>query len=196
MVKKYNWKKIIIIFLFIGSVSFALLIYFSPFSYREDLGYRAMVHKVEINASVDSVFTFLGNSDNASKWSVFVHHIVPLNGDLIKDGQVGSTRRCFCYANEQGRMWDEMITEVVPNQKRQLTIYNMKDFSMEAPHLATEQKYKSIGMDKCQLTFTVFFKDHQPSMWELTKTYLAAYIIQDIFEQNMNNIKRIIETGA
>lgn len=45
---------------------------------------------------------------------MFVDHISPLNADQVPDGHVGSTRRCFCYANEQGRMWDEMLTEVIP----------------------------------------------------------------------------------
>lgn len=67
---------------------------------------------------------------------------------------------------------------------------------MEADHLATEQLYFPTGSNSCRLAFTVFFKDHNPSWWVIFKTHLASYVIMDVFERNMNNIQRIVETGS
>lgn len=72
---------------------------------------------------------------------------------------------------------------------------SMKGFFVTAEHLATEQRYEKIGDNKCSLTFTLFFKDTQPTWWESFKTYFAAYEISSIFNRNMANIKRIVETG-
>ena len=164
---------------------------FSPYGTREGFPYKVIYHSVRIEAPVDSVFKFLGNSKNASQWSVYVDHIVPLNDHQFKDGTPGSRRRC--YGNGSGTRWDELITDVVPNRKRQLLIYNMKDFPMTASGLATEQLYQSLPNNKTILTFTVFFKDRNPSISDAFKTYLAAYKIKNIFAKNMENIRRIIE---
>jgi uncharacterized protein YndB with AHSA1/START domain len=173
----------------------ALMIAFSPYGSQEGFPYKLVKCTVEINAPVDSVFKFLGNSKNASRWSVYVDHITPLNADSFPDGSVGCRRRCFCNKDETGTQWDELTTERVPDKKRQLTIYNMKDFSMTAENLATEQHYEKTANNKCSLTFTVFFKGEEPGLWDSFKTYIAAYKINSIFEKNMANIKRIVETG-
>jgi uncharacterized protein YndB with AHSA1/START domain len=151
---------------------------------------------VDIAVPPDSVFRFLGVSDNARKWSVFVDHITPLNADSVPDGTPGSRRRCFCKPDETGRRWDETITEVVPGKKRQLTIYNLVNFTAASQSLATEQLYRPLEGGGCRLTFTVFFKDAEPSWKETLEMYLAAYTIKSIFARNMDNIKRITETGS
>jgi hypothetical protein len=176
-------------------LSVTVMIVFSPYGKHEGFSYKLVKVTVAIDAPVDSVFKFLGNSANASKWSVFVDHITPLNADSFPDGAVGCRRRCFCNKDETGTQWDELTTERIPGEKRQLTIYNMKDFSMTADHLATEQLYEKTADNKCSLTFTVFYKDHNPTLMESIKLYFAAYKIKDIFFSNMTNIKRIAETG-
>jgi hypothetical protein len=182
----------------IGSVlllSVMGMIVFSPYGSHEGFSYKLVKVNIEIDAPVDSVFKFLGKSANASKWSVFVDHITPLNADSFPDGSVGCRRRCFCNKDETGVQWDELTTVRIPNEKRQLTIYNMKNFSMTADHLATEQLYEKTADNKCSLTFTVFYKDTKPSLMESFKLYFAAYKIKSIFVRNMTNIKRIVETG-
>jgi hypothetical protein len=111
----------------------------------------------------------------------------------VPDGIPGSRRRCFCRADEKGKQWDELITEVIPDQKRQLTIYNLKYFPVTAKNLATEQLYETFSENKCRLTFTIFFKDEKPTLIEKIKMYMAAYKIKSIFKKNMANIKRIVE---
>lgn len=180
---------LILIFLIVG------MVVFSPYGAQKEFSYKLVKHSIEINAPVDSIFNFLGNSTNAKKWSVYVDHIIPLNTDSFPDGTPGSRRRCFCEKDETGIQWDELITEKIPNKKRQLVLYNLQGFPLTAQHLATEQLYEKAGDNKCSLTFTLFFKDVKPGPWESLKTYFAAYRIKDIYTANMNNIKRIIETG-
>jgi hypothetical protein len=172
----------------------SFIIYFtSPYRFHKGFSYKLIKQTVEIDAPTEKVYQFLGNSDNAAKWSVFVHHISPLNSDEVLDGAVGSIRRCFRNADEKGTQWDELTTENVQNKKRQLIIYNLKGFPMTAKNLATEQLYESLGANKCRLSFTVFFKDAKPSFWETIKTYLGSYKIKSVFKQNMTNIKNMVE---
>lgn len=185
-------KRLIIIFLAIVCL-FTAIIFFSPYGKYEGFAYKLVKHTVTINAPVKDVYSFLGNSINASRWSVFVHHIIPLNADSVPDGMPGSKRRCFCRADETGMQWDELITEVIPYQKRQLTLYNLKNFPVTANNLATEQLYESINESQCRLTFTTFFKDAEPTLREKIKMSLAAYKIKSIFKKNMANIKKIVE---
>lgn len=198
MEKKSLWKRRIKRFFIYTSlilfIAFWIIIWLSPYGYHDGFDYKLIKHTVTINASPDKVFTYLGNSNNAREWSVFVDHIDPLpNG--IKDGEVGSFRRCFCNADEKGTQWDEEITEVDLNKRRQLRIFNLVDFEMTANGLHTEQLYKDLGNGKTELTFTVFYKNHEPSLWEEIKTYIAAYKMTSIFKGNMSNIKKFVEEG-
>jgi len=197
MEKKSKFKKILkwAAFSLLGIVMvLGLMIWFSPYRKHDGFNYKLIKHSVVINASADSVFHFLGNSANATRWSVFVNHISPLNAQEVSDGKIGSKRRCFCNADEKGQQWDEIITEVIPSKKRQLRTYNYVDFPIYADGLGTEQLYKPLGENKCELSFTVFYLD-EPSWTDELKTYFAAYRIKSIFAQNLNNIKRIVETG-
>jgi uncharacterized protein YndB with AHSA1/START domain len=168
---------------------------FSPYRHHKGFAYKLVANTVEIDVSADSVFRFLGNSANASKWSVFVDHISTLNGDEVPDGSIGSRRRCYRNADETGTQWDEVITEVVPAKKRQISCYNMQHFTMSADGLGTEQLYEPIGSHRCRLTFTLFFLSKEPGLWDGIKTTIAAYRVSSIFQRNMNNIKQVVEHG-
>jgi uncharacterized protein YndB with AHSA1/START domain len=185
-------KNIGIILLVVLPILLAWAVLASPFKSHEGFDYLLIKQTIVIDAPVEKVFNYLGNSDNAQDWSVFVDHISCLNGDNVPDGKVGSERRCFVSEDEKGTQWDEQITEVIPNKKRQLTIYNLEGFPIMAQNLATEQIYKPLGK-KCKLSFTVFYKGAEPTWGEYIKTTLAAYRIKSIFKKNMKNIKEIIE---
>jgi uncharacterized protein YndB with AHSA1/START domain len=184
-------KKWTIILTSLFAVGLFCTFIFSPYGTHFRFSYPVIVSTVRIEAPAESVFAYLGNSDNAAEWSVFVDHISPINA--VKDGQVGSVRRCFTQADEKGATWDELITEVVLNKKRQLTIFNLVNFPMTGNNLATEQIYQTTGAKSCTLTFTVFFKDAKPTVFEYFKIKIAAYKIASIFEKNLNNIKQIVE---
>lgn len=182
-------KSFLAIFLFL-LLLLAAVIAFSPYGSKKGFAHKLIIHSTYINAPVGKVLNFLGNSGNASRWSSFVNHITVLNPESFTDGAVGSRRRCFRNGNEQGMQWDELITEAAINKKRQLSIYNLRDFSITAQHLAAEQLYETISEKKCRLTFTVFFKDVKQTIWETIKMYLAAYRINPVFEKNLSNIKQ------
>lgn len=180
-------------FLVIVFVATVLMIVFSPYGHKPDSTVKRVEYSVIINAPVEDVFAYLGNSDNAKNWSVFVDHINTLNADEVADGAVGSLRRCFVNADETGTHWDEETVEVILNEKRRLTIFNMQGFPMSAENLATEQLYKALEENQCELTFTVFFTSDSPGLFDQLKMYFAAYRIKSIFKGNMENIKRDVE---
>ena len=148
---------------------------------------------IEINAPAEKVFLYLGNSNHAQEWSIFVHHITPLNSDTIPDGQIGSKRRCFKKANENGLQWDETITEIIYGQKRELVCYNYRRFFLTVPNLATEQIYVNTDSTSSLLSFTCFMKNYQPRAWQAFKFELARPIVRYVFRRNLRNIKKIIE---
>jgi len=165
----------------------------SPYGKSEGFDYRLVKHTVHIDASKDSVFSFLGNSANARKWSVFVHHISPLNDDSIPDGLPGSKRRCYCKADETGTRWDETILEVQPGKRRLLSCYAFIGFPITAEGIATEQIFESNSDGTTDLTFTFFIKDREPSLSEYLKLHIGSYKLHSIFKQNLENIKAICE---
>lgn len=155
-----------IIFIILGAclVMFSTLIFFSPNAKLEGADHRQVAHSIIIDVNANRVFNYLGKSENASKWSVFVDHITHLNALEVRDGDPGFKRRCYCEADETGRQWDELITEVIPAKKRQLLIYNLVDFPVRAENLAMEQIYEPLGVNRCRVTFTVFFIK-KPTFW-------------------------------
>ena len=121
--------------------------------------YQGSSHKVIINAPAKQIYQYLSNSKNASEWSSFVSHIIPLNPKITKDGTIGSIRRCFKNKNEKGETWDEEIVINELNQRRRLTIFNLKNFPLNSNGLLTEQLYKTISKNQCQLSFSLFLNE-------------------------------------
>lgn len=174
----------------------SLVIYvFSTFKNDKEKKQNSIKVTTLINMPIEDVFSYLGNSSNAKKWSVYVNHIETLNGIKVKDGTVGSTRRCFKNANKQGITWDEDILEVVNNKKRKLSIYNTKGFLISANGLMTEQNYESVDKNVTRLTFSLFYKNKKNDFITNVKTHFASYYISYIFESNLKNIKHNLENG-
>ncbi len=168
---------------------------FSPYKKHDGMEYSAIREEIVINASVDTVFKYIGNSGNAATWSVFVDHITPINADRFPDGKIGCVRRCYTQADEKGVTWDEEILIVEKNKRRRLSIFNMRDFTFTADHLLTEQHYAVLGKQQTKLTFTLFFDQGKKSFWDEFKLKLAAWKAADIFRRNLANIKKDIEKG-
>lgn len=170
-----------------------IFIIFNPYGHSEYYpGKRSIVNVIEINAPVEKVFSYLGNSANASIWSVYVDHITPLNPDEIPDGQVGSKRRCFQNPDEKGLQWDETILINEKNKRRRISIYNLVDFPMEAKGLATEQLYEVIDNNRTKLIFSVFYLE-EPDAITSFKTFVGSWYINYIFKRNLVNIKTEVE---
>jgi hypothetical protein len=185
MIKRI-FKYLFIIFI----LGFIAGIFFSPYGKQDGFTYKCVFGKVEINAPIDSVFKYMGNSEHAQDWSVYVDHITPLNN---LDGKVGCTRRCFTSKEETGPTWDEDILIVEENKRRQLSIYDLKDFPMSASHLITEQLYQKIDDNKTELQLVLFFDTTKKEWFDELKMYFAAFKIKSIFDGNLANIKREVE---
>ena len=166
---------------------------FSPYRYSSNFKKRILIETIKINAPAKQVYQYLGNSNNASEWSSFVSHIIPLNGEKFKDGTIGSIRRCFKNKNEKGETWDEEIIINELNQRRRLTVYNLKNFPISCSGLLTEQLYKTISKNQCQLSFSLFLNE-EAGIIEHLKMYYASYQINEIFRKNLENIKRLNES--
>lgn len=167
------------------------MIFLSPYGAKDNL--KAVITEITIDAPVEKLFNYLGDSSNAKQWSSFVKDIKPLNQKLVLDGQKGSKRRCF--GKEQGVVWDEEILEVQPNQKRLLSVFNAKGFPMMATNLLTEQIYEVAPNGKTKLTLSLFFEEGKRDFVSELKMYFAAYFVEDIFLKNLEQIKNINEIG-
>ncbi len=169
-----------------------LTVFFSPFK-KQGQSYRMIKTSTIINASPCEVFNYLGNSDNAKRWSSFVSHIKPLRG---KDGTIGSFRRCFKDAAEKNEQWDEEIVTVDQCKKRRLTIFNLQNFPVTANGLVTEQIYEWTEEGKCKLSFTLFFDKEHNTYWQQFKMAVFGHYIKNIFDKNLENINRFTSKNS
>ena len=186
---KFSFRNFLVYFLLILFLGILAMVYFSPYGKNANNEIRQVRESIIMNSSSEEVFNFLGDSDNAEDWSVFVDHISPLNSHKVKDGEVHSERRCFAQADEKGMSWDERVTAVEPLKRRQLHCYNFKNFYISAGELITEQVYETLENGNCKLTFTLFMAGEDNSFLDELKFYYAGYTISDVFRKNLANIK-------
>jgi len=137
---------------------------------------------IEMDASSEYVFNYLGNSNNVNKWSVFVDSIAVLNPFEFNDGDIGSIRRC--YVRNSNKKWDEEIVEITSNKYRLLRCFNYQNFKATTPYLFTEQIYEDTGINKCLVTFTIILNE-KPTIIQR----LGVIKTQSIFRKNLKNIK-------
>lgn len=185
-------KNLIRIFL-VFDTSLILLWFCSPFNLDEDTNEYSLENSILIQAPAEKIFTYLGNSANASTWSSFVDHITPLNPQQIPDGQLNSTRRCFRNADETGIQWDEDIVKWEANKLRELSIYNMKNFPVSTGDLRTRQHYETQPDGSVKLTFGLYKNADKTTWIDVIKMKYTGYIVAGIFRANISNIKREIE---
>ena len=152
----------------------------------DDFEFPMIKVSTTIDAPVAQVFEYLGNSENANQWSVFVDHISPLSGI---DGEVGSFRRCFRDKAEKAEQWDEEIIINEPSKRRRLTVFNLQNFKIQSSGLLTEQIYESIENNRCRLSFTLFYNEESHTFWNLLKMHIFSYYIEYIFENNLERIR-------
>jgi len=187
--------KIILKFLFTVSIaiiaSLIITVWFSPYGKKDGSLHKIMIEKIVIDAETEDVYNYLGNSNHAEDWSIYVDHISTLNQASYKDGKLGSIRRCFKNENESGIYWDEEILIDEANQRRQLSIYNMTNFSISGENLLTEQIYID-KHGKCELSLTLFLDETKSSFLDELKLYYAAYTVSSIFKKNLEEIKNQI----
>lgn len=184
-IKLFIRTVVVILFSALGMIAF------SPYGSNQDYKQKAIIVETEINSSISEVYGYLGESENASQWSTFVTKIMTLNGNSVLDGEVGSKRRCF--GKQHGVVWDEEILLAEPNKKRLLNVYNTVGFFMMADNLLTEQVYEKLDENRTRLKLSLFFKNGKMNILSELKMYFAAYVVADIFEDNLFNIKKLNE---
>lgn len=187
MIKKLVYVIVILILLL------CILVWFSPYQHNDLYENKAIINSILIEKSPEEVYTYLGNSSNASDWSTYVDHITCLNSDQYPDGELGSQRRCFKNNHEEGAKWDEEILINEVNKRRRLSIFNVQGFSFSANHLRTEQLYEEVN-GNCKLSFTLFVEKGKNTFWEDIKISLAAYFITPIFKGNIRQVKHLTES--
>jgi len=170
-----------------------LMVLFSPYGNHKGRNEKLVKSTIQINAPVEQVFKYLGNSDNARDWSVFVDHISPINSNEVSDGNPGSIRRCFVNKDEKGKIWDEEVLVVDNNKRRLLSCYDFKEFILAAGVLNTEQLYVETKDGHCLLSLTLFFPQEKTTLFNHLKMYYAAYEVAYLFEENLKNIKKFNE---
>ena len=154
-----------------------------------------LAESVIVDVSAEQLYRVLGDSGNARKWSVFVHHISATNADKVPDGAVGSQRRCFVNENETGARWDEELVACEPARLRRITIFDAVGFRLSASGLVTEQRYEPLGADRTRLTFTLGFLGPHVGLVEAANFRLAEPYVRSVFRRNLANIKRLAEQG-
>ena len=162
-------------------------------------------HSVTIDAPVETVWEYGSDSTRARAWSVYFHHITPVEGKgKAPDGTVGAYRICYRNADEQGMRWDETTEKIRRNRHREIRTFNLVGFPLgpigRAQEYAVFQDYERIGNDRSKLTFRS--KLVRPDgigrllSWPLVK---ATYVVfgapagQEVFVWNLENIKAAVE---
>lgn len=177
----------------IGALTLLILtLLLSPFRKAENN--FVLAKKIAINKPAKAVYTYLGNSATASDWSMFVDHITPLNPDKVPDGKKGSIRRCFRNADEAGIWWDEEILNDLRNEERELTIYNMHGFIMQTHNLTTKQIYTPISETETELTLALHKNAEEVGLVDWLKLKSSGWVIAHIFKNNLEGIKREVES--
>ena len=182
-------KRLAYFLLLVLALSVGLYV-FSPFAPGGNE--YVLEESVQIHVSCNKTFDYLGNSDHASQWSVYVSHISPLNLHSHEDGSLHSKRRCFKNSNEEGIAWDEEIVEWEKDKLRTLTIYNLQNFPWKSEGLRTKQKYQT-KENGVELTFGLYKSTDSVSFWDSVKLRFTGYFIAYVFRKNLKGIKRELE---
>lgn len=184
-------RKVFLIVLALLILLLGMSYIFSPYkSYQNGF----IKSSVKIESSCEAAFNYLGDSNHARDWSVFVDFIEALNKEEFADGQVGSKRMCYTKSDRTGFTWEEEVVERREGSYRRITCYNFQNLFTSSPDLSTEQIYEKIE-EGCKLTFTLDFQE-EPKLWDKLKMKFSAYRIKSIFDRNLVNIrKEILQEG-
>lgn len=149
---------------------------------------------VIINAPIEAVWAYVGDSDNAKEWSVYFSHIKPISGP---DGQVGGVRRCFRRSDETKNRWDEKTLELKPMTYRKIHTYALHGFpdeSFNSAEFHVHQRFEE-SADKKSVTLSFgseLLKPHDPI--SLVRFIWHSGEVSRVIGLNLQNIKEAIES--
>jgi hypothetical protein len=155
---------------------------------------RSVQETIVIQAPVHEVWSYASNSLFAQDWSIYFDHISPLPG--VRDGEVGSIRRCFKNAHEEGPRWDEMTIQISTEESRTIVTFNLMGFNhpglTKDQYVFVRQLYARLSDQSTALTFqTLYPKNAKISAKIAFK--LNQLKTKTIFKKNLINIKAAIE---
>ena len=159
-----------------------------PFRYAE---------RVEVDAPLDALWAYAGNSLLATDWSVYFHHISPLPESPVPDGQIGSLRRCYRREDETGPTWDEEVTALVPKRYREIRTYALRNFrwvglAARQTEYRVGQHYESLGPERSRLTFSTELIRPRSVLAKGAFALFARETVR-IFRVNLENIAAAVE---
>lgn len=178
-------KKLILTVIVILTLVKTFIWFGSPYEGYEE---GSINSEINIESSCNAAFDYLGNSDNARDWSVFVEFIETINPNEFEDGNIGSKRMCYTKADRSGFTWEEEVLEKVNNKYRKISCYNFQNLNLKAPNLVTEQIYTQIP-EGCKVNFTLNF-EKEPSYFSLLKLKIIGFRVKSIFDDNLENIRK------
>lgn len=156
---------------------------------------KELMTSIVIAAPIEEVWKYVSDSANAKNWSVYFSHIRPLPAG-VPDGEPGSLRRCFRNPDEKGRMWDEMVVEVVPQKRRLIHSYEFRGYWPEAQirgaGTLVVQGYEAIDSTRTRLSFQTALIPGLTAV-QRTELKLAMPDVRKIFRRNLENIREAIE---
>lgn len=162
-------------------------------------------HSVVIDAPVEAVWDYGSDSTRAREWSVFFHHIDPIEGrGKPRDGTLGAYRVCYRFANERGMRWDETTEAITKHEHRKIRTFNLVGFPMGPVGTAQEyevhQDYEALDDVRTRLTFRSKLTRRTGVgnllAWPVVK---GVYVIfgqpagQEVFVWNLENIRAAVE---
>jgi hypothetical protein len=149
-------------------------------------------HTIIVDAPVEELWAYASDSTQAVRWSIYFHHITPMDGP---DGELGSTRRCFRQVDEAGVRWDEEVIDLVRLRRRRMRVYNLRGFSWpgtELQEMVVDQVFEDLGGGRSSLTFRTWLRGpddvNARASWRLTRGE-----VERIFARNLENIGRAVE---
>ena len=154
--------------------------------------------EVTIDAPIEAVWTYVGDSRSAEAWSVYFHHITPRRTSA--DGTPGALRTCYRRADETGIRWDERTTAVEQAGDvwtRRLRTFNLRGFrgvaGLLAPHTAYDVEQRYVRLDKSRTS--VCFRAEAASPNGLLRLLFRPYAreVERVFRLNLENIKAAVE---
>ncbi len=155
---------------------------------------EGITYAVEINRSMEEVWSYMSDSLKAKDWSVYFSHITPK--DQTAGAGVGSLRRCFRDPEEKSLHWDEMFIGSEQFHERLIYTYHLVNywpvFLFSDSRFFVKQSYETLAGDRTRLRFTSIV---DPKVSWLGKAAFAVgkHEAVEIFRWNLENIKANIE---
>jgi hypothetical protein len=149
--------------------------------------------EVNIQRPISDVWQYMSDSNKATEWSIYFHHITPTPGNYV-DGSVDSIRRCYRKQDQTGVYWDEKVLFIEFEKKRIIYSYNFNGYKSDSDTYSTYvlQEYISVSKNSTRLIFKTKYSEKM-TVWDRIMFFFAKKQVEEIFNKNLVNIKNRIE---